>query len=189
MKVKRGKRLFLAAFFLVMGGLLLTSGQVIAQTTQGEVGIQLSGFLGLDTSSVDNAVNELIAADIIPSGGWNASKAASDFFVCALFRTVNAAASAGRLMPPAVLQNPSALVAASCTSAGMLVRPLVNALLLCGCNEEATRSGASYGATVAAAGVPGPPAGDRRPLVLRPVTSTPLSGGAGGGGGTGTPSR
>ncbi len=186
MKVKRGKRLFLAAFFLVIGGLLLTSGQVIAQTTQGEVALQLSGFLGFDTSSVDNAVNDLIAADIIPSGGWNASEAASDVFVCSLFRTVNTAASAGRLTAPAALQSPSALVAASCTAAGMPSRPIVNALLLCGGNEEAALSGASYGATVAATKVPGPPAGDRRPVVLMPVTSGPVGGG---GGGTGTPSR
>jgi len=144
--------------------------------TQGEVALKLAAYLGLDTSSIDNAVAALTVVGIIPEGGWNAGATADAAFAGALFTAVNSAAESGAITAPPNLGTASALTAAALTAAGVDPATAVAGIVAAGGNQANAQSGT----TVA------PPSETPTTTVVVAPDATPPAGT--GGGGSGTPS-
>lgn len=184
MKTKCFKAGFLF-LFLMVGGLVFTSGEASAQT-QGDVAIKLATLLGMNITdsagqpSAQLAITALTNAGITPAGGWNAMAPATPQFLGALFAAVNNAVLAGKITPPARASNASALVAAAATSANLPSNEVVNAISSAGGDKDQASTGASFGVTVAAASTPG--GGSSGTIGLSPSGQTGGSGGGGGGG-------
>ena len=184
MKTRTCVKVGLMVLIVVMGGLILNSSQVLAQT-QGDVAIKLATLLGLDSSSAENAIAALTAAGLVlrtlmsgASTMWNSSAPATEAFICSLHTAVNSAIEAGKITPPSSLPNASALVAAAATAAGLPSQIVVKAIVACGGNRDQASAGASYGVSLAAA----PPGGFVG-------YGAGYYGGGGGGGKVGTTSR
>jgi hypothetical protein len=172
---KVGLKVGLMVFIVVMGGLILNSSRVFAQT-QGNVAIKLAILLDLDSSSAENAIAALRAAGIIFT--WISRAPATRGFIGSLYTAVNTAIEAGKITPPSSLPNASALVAAAATATGLSSNFVVRAIVAAGGNRDLASAGASYGVSLAAA----PPVGFIG-------YGAGYYGAGGGGGRVGTPSR
>lgn len=162
---------------VIIGFLLFASGSALAQRgTQGEVALNLANMLGVSLppgATQADAVSALSGLGIVPAGGWNTDAPAGSGFISALYTSVEAAFTAGKIAPTAGLGSASAAVAAACTAANIPSTAVVNAITSAGGSTGQATQGASYGGTYAAA--PGP--------TLGPAVGGGAPGGGGGGGG------
>ncbi|MBC2696398.1 MAG: hypothetical protein HGJ97_18895 [Desulfosporosinus sp.] len=164
MKVLKKKHGFLIAIslFFMVAGLMFVPTKAMAQTTQGDVALELAELLGFEVTTAQEAVWAIEAVGIIPKdegkelteatpdfiGGWKISTEATPDFIASLYSAVNNAINKGTLIPPSVLGNASALVAAAATSAGMASTTAVEAVVAAGGNQASASQGASYGTAV-----------------------------------------
>lgn len=148
--------------------------------TQGDVALKLAEALGLDTSSIENAIAALETVGIVPDGGWNAGATADAAFAGALFAAVNSAAEAGAISAPPNLATASALTAAALTAAGVDSATAIAGIVGAGGNQANAQSGATVGTTTAL----NVPAGVTTTTVVVAPDATPPGGTGGGGSGT-----
>lgn len=181
MKTRKGISIGLMALIVGMVGLTLSSGQALAQT-QGDVAIKLAALLGLDSSSAEIAIAGLTAAGIVFT--WNATAPADEAFISALYPAVNSAIEAGKIYPPSLVVNASALVAAAATAAGLPSQVVANWIVAAGGNRDQASAGATYGVSLGAA----PPRGFGGYGPGSYGLGLGAGGGAGGGGGGGASS-
>lgn len=180
LKKKHGFLIVISLFFMV-AGLMFVPTKVMAQTTQGDVALEIAELLGFEVTTTEEAVWALQAVGIALEGGWNIAAEATSTFIGSLYSAVNNAINQGTLIPPSALGSASALVAAAATAAAMASTTAVEAVVATGGNWASASQGASYGTAV----TPGP---DSTPTVLTPTPSGRSGGAAGGGGGTTSPS-
>lgn len=174
LKKKHGFLIIISLFFMV-AGLMFVPTKVMAQTTQGDVAMEMAELLGFEVMTAKEAVWALQAVEIALEGGWNISMTATPDFIGSLYFAVNNAINQGSLIPPSALGNASALVAGAATAAGVASITAVEAVVAAGGDRASASQGASYSTAV----TPGP---DPIPTVVTP--SLPgTSGGAAGGGG------
>ncbi|MBW2741197.1 MAG: hypothetical protein JRE64_20670 [Deltaproteobacteria bacterium] len=185
LKKKHGFLIVIALFFMV-AGLMFVLTKDMAQTTQGDVALEMAKLLGFEVTTDDDAVAALQAVGIAPEGGWNISTTATPGFIGSLYSAVNNAISQGTLTPPAALGNASALVAAAVAAAGMDSATAVNAVTAAGENQTSTSHGASYSmaerapvaperpaTTVVAPAIPAPVAPERPATTVTPAPERP----------------
>ena len=149
--------------------------------TQGDVALEMAAYLGLDISSIDNAIAALVDAGIVPGDGWNAGATADAAFAGNLFAALNAAAESGAITPPPNLATASALTSAALVSAGVDPTMAVTVIVAAGGNEANAQSGATIGMT---AGAPTAPSGTPSGTGVVAPDATPPAGTGGGGSGT-----
>ena len=183
LKKKHGFLILISLFFMV-AGLMFVPTKAMAQTTQGDVALEMAKLLGFKVTTTEEAVWAIQAVEIALEGGWNITAPATPGFIGSLYSAVNNAISQGTLTPPAALGSASALVAAAAVAAGMASTTAVNAVTAAGGNQRSASQGASYSMAGQAPGAPAIPA----PTVASPAPTGPSGGAAGGGGGTASPS-
>ena len=149
--------------------------------TQGDVALKLAECLGLDTSSIENAIAALVDAGIVPGDKWNAGATVDAAFAGALFTAINTAAESGDMKAPPNLATASALTAAALVCAGVDQTMAVTGIVAAGGNEANAQSGATIGMT---AGAPTAPSGTPSGTGVVAPDATPPAGTGGGGSGT-----
>jgi len=169
------------AVCMIAGVIVFATPAVAA--TQGDVALKMAAYLGLDTSSTENAIAALVDAGIVPGEGWNAGATVDAAFAGALFTAVNTAAESGAITAPPNLATASALTAAALTSAGVDSATAIAGIVAAGGNEANAQSGATIGTTAGALGAPSGATGATG--ILAPDATPPAGTG---GGGSGTPS-
>ncbi|MBN2570229.1 MAG: hypothetical protein JXB42_12435 [Deltaproteobacteria bacterium] len=167
------------AICLIAGVIAFATPAVAA--TQGEVALKLAEDLGLDTSSIENAIAALVTVGIVPGGGWNAGAVVDAAFAGSLFTAVNAAAESGAISAPSTLATASALTAAALTAAGVDATTAVTGIVAAGGNQTNAQSGATIGTTTAASGTS---SGTSATTGTVAPDATPPAGTGGGGSGT-----
>ena len=169
-------------FLLVCGLILIPADGIAQEPTQGDVALQMAGMLGFPAATAEEAIAALVAAGVVPAGGWNSSAPATSGFIGSLYTATNNAIAQGTITPPAGLGNASALVSAAGTAAGMPSSTAVGAVVGAGGDQTSANLGATFGTAAAAAGTGGPGSGPRGP------SFGPGPGGGDAGGGGGSPS-
>lgn len=170
MRVLKKKHCFLIviSLFFMVAGLMFVPTKVMAQTTQGDVALEMAELLGFEVTTTEEGVWALQAVGIALKGGWNISTTATPGFIGSLYSAVNNAINQGTLIPPSALGSASALVAGAATAAGMAGTTVVEAVVAAGGNRASASQGASYSTAV----TPGP---DPTPTVVTPTPSIPIS--------------
>jgi len=135
---------------LMIGLFLATGSPVLAAPVQGDVAVMLADYLGLDSSSPENAITALTGVGIVPTGGWNAGDDARDAFIGALYSAVNDAVEEGTIVIPPGLETSAALVAAVLVETGMVSTTVVDAVVAAGGTRDDASAGASFGAAAGA---------------------------------------
>jgi len=183
MKVLKKKHCFLIviSLFFMVAGLMFVPTKAMAQTTQGDVALEMAELLGFKVTTTEEGVWAIEAVGIVLEGGWNISTTATPDFIGSLYSAVNNAINQGSLIPPSALGSASALVAGAATAAGMAGTTAVEAVVAAGGDRASASQGASYSTAVT-------PRPDPTPTVVTPTPSGPSGGAAGGGGGTISPS-
>jgi hypothetical protein len=183
MKVLKKKHCFLIiiSLFFMVAGLMFVPTKAMAQTTQGDVALEMAELLGFKVTTTEEGVWAIEAVGIVLEGGWNISTTATPDFIGSLYSAVNNAINQGSLIPPSALGSASALVAGAATAAGIAGTTAVEAVVAAGGDRASASQGASYSTAVT-------PRPDPTPTVVTPTPSGPSGGAAGGGGGTTSPS-
>ncbi|MBW2737620.1 MAG: hypothetical protein JRE64_01975 [Deltaproteobacteria bacterium] len=178
LKKKHGFLIIISLFFMV-AGLIFVPTKAMAQTTQGDVALNMAKLLGFEVTTTEEGVWAIQAVGIALKGGWNMSATVTPDFIDSLYLAVNNAITQGTLIPPSALGSASALVAAAATAAGMSSTTAVKAVVAVGGTWASASQGASYGTVL----TPG-----QATTPTTPTPSGPGGGAAGGGGGTTSPS-
>ena len=147
--------------------------------TQGEVALRLAAYLGLDTSSIENAIAALVDAGIVPGDKWDAGATVDAAFAGALYTAANTAATSGAITAPPNLGTASALTAAALTSAGVDSAMAIAGIVGAGGNQDNAKSGAATGTAALTA-----PSETTTTTVIVAPDATPPAGTGGGGSGT-----
>ncbi|MDA8125838.1 MAG: hypothetical protein M0009_11710 [Deltaproteobacteria bacterium] len=180
-------------FIVLTLTLLFASGPVFAQgagATQGQVAMDLAVLLNLNLppgATQADAISALAAVGIAPAGGWSAGAAADSGFIGALYTSVQAAETAGRVST-GTLGSASAVVAYAATQAGISGTMAVNAIVGAGGNQSQANTGAASGSAVFGYSPAGGGAGAGG-TGFGPGTGGGPGGGGGGGGVNPSPSR
>lgn len=183
LKKKHGFLIVISLLFMV-AGLMFVPTKAMAQTTQGDVALELAELLGFEVMTTEEGVWAIEAVGIALEGGWNITATATPGFIGSLYSAVNNAINQRTLIPSSALGSASALVAAAATAAGIASTTVVEAVVAAGGDRASASQGASYGMAGQAPSAPARPA----PTVASPTPTGPSGGAAGGGGGTASPS-